>query len=131
MGRLTWRDAVATILVAVVLIASALRLWGVAVPLIADNGDVAAAGLLLGFAACLIGGWAPRSDPGRPVWSGLSALALLLAVIAMATNNAWWLGAFLGCVAVLWMGTTLAHAGFHILRARNDSSSRTSSPRAG
>jgi len=111
MERLTWRDGVATVLV--VLLLSTFGAFLVAGPniLITDNGDMAVIGLGLGFAACIIGGWAPQTDPGRPIWSALSAVALVFAIVVMITENRWWLVIFVGCVMVLWLGTTLGHAG--------------------
>lgn len=104
-----WRDAVATVLVGAFLIIYAAATAGIAVPLIADNGDLAAVGLFLGFSACLVGGWGSLSARWRRVWTSLSGVALTLAIVTMATESVWWLAGFVGCVVLLWLGTTIGH----------------------
>lgn len=109
--RLTWRDAAASVLIAVLVALYLVDTFSESLTFLTDAGDMAAVGLSLGFAACVIGGWSPRSTPGWPVWATMSTLAILLAVVVMATDKSWWLAVFMAWVVGLWAGTTLWHAG--------------------
>jgi hypothetical protein len=111
VSRLTWRDAAATVLVVVLVALYLFYTFGESFTFLTDAGDVAAVGLILGFAACVFGGWSPRSTPGWPVWAAMSTLAILLAIVVMATEKDWWLAVFMIWLIALWAGTTLWHAG--------------------
>lgn len=116
--RLMWRDGVAALLVALLLITYCGFVVAGPFVLIVDNGDMAVVGLGLGFAACVIGGWSPRTDSGRPLWSTLSAVAIILAIVVMGTESALVLALFMAIVVVLWLGTSLGHAGLWIRRSQ-------------
>jgi len=112
--RLTWRDGIATVLVAALMIGYASYLIVGPTTMIADNGDMAVIGFVFGFAACVVGGWSPRTDSGRPIWGALSVIALILVVVVLSSESRWCLAVLMGCIVILWLGTTLGHAGFGV-----------------
>ena len=111
---LSWRDAVATILVAGVVVANLAvdRSWGW--PMLGSNRSAALAVVALGLAAC-IAGWAGTTelrlgDPYMAVGATLGSAALVLTVAAASTGSHGLLTWLVADVVVLWTVATLHHA---------------------
>lgn len=114
--RLTWRDAVAT---AVVAAAAALYAWHLADPGLAVVGSARWASLgvfALGVTACMLGSstLAPESRYASTMSAG-GGLAALLTVATLITGSAVTLAGVVGVVGLLWLVTTARHAlGIHV-----------------
>ena len=120
--RLTWRDGVATLLVGAATVLYLGHLLSVHMPSITDVGDVAAAGLLLGFVACVVDKWTIKNTAVVRALSVLSLSAIGIGIAAMATESESLLAVFVGTLMTLWVVTTMAHAG---VIARSHSGGRT------
>ncbi len=118
--RLTWRDAAATLLVGTATAVYLGQKIGVPMPLITDRGDVAAAGLLLGFVACVIDEWTVKHAVLVRTLSVFSLFTLGVGIAAMATESEALLEIVVAMLVTLWAVTTLAHAGVIAQRANPD-----------
>jgi hypothetical protein len=112
---LTRKDAAATALTILVVLAFLATHEGWGVPLIGDSHRWAAGAImLLGAATC------PLDSPGRgfatKLCATLGATALLLAVLAVATGSLTPLSLLVVDIVALWAISTLRHA----LRAPNE-----------
>ncbi len=114
--RLTWRDAVATVLVAGVVALYAAFVAGHGVAPVAGPRALAGGALLLGLTACAVGA---RVDPDRAAGSGwagyvlasvLGAVALVAALLTMLTGSAITLGVLVATTGMLWLYATVRHA---------------------
>ena len=106
---LTRKDAVATVLtlLAVLVFLATHESWGV--PLIGDSHRWAAGAIaLLGIATC--GQGSPEKDRATWLLATLGTLALVLAMLALATGSLTPLSLFVGDIVVLWALSTLRHA---------------------
>jgi len=106
---LTRKDAAATALTILVVLAFLATHEGWGVPLIGDSHRWAAGAImLLGAATC------PLGSPGRglttKLCATLGAIALLLAVLALATGSLTPLSLLVVDIVVLWAISTLRHA---------------------
>lgn len=109
--RLTWRDVLAT---AVVAAAGALYAWHLADPGLAVVGSArwaSVAVFVLGVTACALG--SDTQTVGSPYASTMSAgggLAGLLTAATLVTDSAVTLAGVVGIVGLLWLVTTMRHA---------------------
>ena len=130
--RLTWRDAVATLLFAAIVIPYAAYLYFGGFSLIKDSAGnttlgildptgMAGLGLILGIIAAAVGGWvtlAERFAIRVTTWV-VGAVSAILGVLALvgenlfnnATTWEWVLGGFIASIVVLWGLALARHAG--------------------
>ena len=104
---LTRKDAVATSLTGLAVLAflATHEAWNV--PLIGDSHRWAAAVILaLGIGACSVGGRRVNSV----LFSILGGTALVLAVLAIVTGSLTWLSLLVTDMVVMWAITTVRHA---------------------
>lgn len=104
------RDAIATALVAAVVVAYAGYLaWG-DMPFIHDARGMAGTGLVLGLAACITGARdVTAHDRLLTVVMGLGTAATVLGIAAVATENGLALAAFMGSIVAAWLVATVRH----------------------
>lgn len=105
---LTRRDAIATALVALVVIEflTAHESWGI--PLVGDSYRWASfAAFVLGGAAYLLS--EPLEGYHEPVLGVLGIVALGLGILALATGSLTFLSLFVADIVVLWAATTFGH----------------------
>lgn len=125
--RLTWRDAAATLLFAVIavtyisyLVTGGFTLFGIGVGIMDPTG-MSGLALILGLVAALVGGWVVlREGNGLAYLTGgigaVSAVVGLLALVGenLFNNRTVWetvLAAFIVGIALLWAVATGRHAG--------------------
>ena len=118
--KLTVRDAIATVLVAAVVVPYAGYLaWG-SMPFIQDPEGMAAVALVFGVAAAANGGWVAWSSGLvlRLATTGLAVAAAGLGVLTLvsmdflaAVTREWLLAGFLATIVVLWGQAMLRHGG--------------------
>jgi hypothetical protein len=110
--RLTWKDGVATILVAAIVVPYVGYLIQGSMPFIQDPTGMAGVGLILGIAAGAVGGWvALRAGVvQRFVTGALALVSLGLGIAALVSEHALevatregMLGAFMASIVVLWV----------------------------
>ena len=112
--KLTWRDAVATVLTAGGVATYAAYTQGASLPSLSSPRAVAAAVLALGFLACTVG--APDAfGPAAKRWttmvgSVLGVAILLSGAITLITGGTVALAVLVGTTVALWAFTTLHHA---------------------
>lgn len=129
--RLTGRDAVATILVAMIAIPYAgYLIWG-SMPFIEDPTGMAAVGLILGVIAAVAGGFiALREGAANTVTTvtlGIVSLGLGIATLVSehlfdVTSRAIVLGAFMASIVALWALALLRHGG--VIASETETTSR-------
>lgn len=117
--RLTWRDGAATVLVGAATVVYVCNLLSLQVPLISDRGDVAAAGLVLGFVACVVDDWTIKHTVLVRTLSVLSVSAIGIGIAAMATESQLVLTVFVGMLVMLGVVSTMAHAGVIATRSQS------------
>ncbi len=131
MRHLTFRDVVATILVAAIAIPYIGYLINGSMPFIEDPTGMAGVGLILGLAAAAVGGWIVlREGTVTAITSaGLGIVSLALGIAALVgenlfdpTTRAFVLGGFMATIAILWAVALLRHSG--IIPAETPSTSR-------
>jgi hypothetical protein len=108
--RFTWKDAVAAVLVAAIVVPYVGYLvWG-EMPFVRDPRGMAATGIVLGLVAALLAGRA-AFDPGalNRTALGTGVLALGLGVAAAWTEYEYLLAAFVIAIVVTWALGTLIH----------------------
>jgi hypothetical protein len=130
--RLTWRDGLATVLFAVIVVPYGFYLaWG-GISFIQDSAGNTTLGLLdptgmsglalvLGAAAAVVGGWIVLAEGNvlRYVTGGLGVISLILGLLALVGENIFnnasvWegvLGAFIATIVLLWGVAIGRHAG--------------------
>jgi len=119
--RLTWKDGIATLLVAGVVTLYAAFSAGAAVPLFGSARMIAGAALVLGLGACIAGGdVAPTDAPGgtqttpRDRWMAIMGVfglgAFVSGLIVLIAANEVALAVLIGLVAAMWLATTVRHA---------------------
>jgi len=115
--RLTWRDAVATVLVAAIAVPYIGYVINGSMPFIQDPTGMAGLGLLLGAAAAAIGGWVILHEGAflrvttvalALVSLGLGATALVSEHLLDLAARQLVLGAFMVSIAAMW-GLALLH----------------------
>jgi hypothetical protein len=130
--KLGWKDAVATVLFAAIVVPYAFYLaWGGVTFIQDSNGGTAfgildptgmsGLGLVLGGIAAIVGGWIVLSEGTvvRYVTGGLGLLSAVLGVLALVGENLFnngtvWesvLGAFIASIVLLWGVAILRHSG--------------------
>jgi hypothetical protein len=109
----------ATLLVGAATAVYVCYMMTVPMPMIIDWGDVAAAGLLLGFVACVIDEWTVKHAVLVRTLSALSVSTLCVGIAAMATESVLLVSVVVAMLVTLWAVTTLAHAGVIAPRARS------------
>jgi hypothetical protein len=130
--KLTWRDGVATLLFAAIVVPYALYLnWG-GLSLITDSAGSTTLGLMdptgmsgfalvLGIIAALVGGWiALAQGTVARYWTlGLGGVSAILGVLALVGENLFsnatvWesvLGGFIASIVLLWGYAIVRHSG--------------------
>jgi hypothetical protein len=118
--KLTVRDAIATVLVAAVVVPYAGYLaWG-SMPFIQDPEMMAAVALVFGLFAAAYGGWVVWSSglalrlatTGLAVVSlGLGAMTLVSMDFLSTITREWLLAGFVATIVALWAVAILRHAG--------------------
>jgi len=118
--RLTWKDAVATLLFAAIAVAYAGYLaWG-SMPFIQDPTGMAGVGLVLGAIAAYVGGWIVirAGNALRYLTATLGLVSLALGVLALVGENLFsatvWeyvLGGFIAGIVLLWGIAIGRHSG--------------------
>lgn len=120
MLRLTWKDALATVFVAAIVVPYVGYLTQGSMPFIQDPEGMAGVGLILGVAAAVIGGWVawPAATLGRIATAGAALVSLGLGIATLVTPDALaattreaLLGAFIATIVALWALETLRHSG--------------------
>ena len=118
--RLTWRDVVATVLVAAIMVPYAGYLINGSALLITDPTGMAAFGLILGVIAAVVGGWIAVRE-GTFMNTATLMLALIsfgLGVSALVSENIYepasreiilWI--FMATIVSLWALELLRHSG--------------------
>lgn len=118
--RLTWRDAVATILVAAIAFPYIGYLINGSMPFIQDPTGMAGTGLVLGAIAAVVGGWIALREGTytRIATVTLGVVSAVLGILALASENLFdptgreiVLAAFMASVAVLWGYALARHSG--------------------
>ncbi len=105
LGR---KDAVATALTALAVLAFVAAHQGWGVPLIGDSHRWAAGAIsLLGIASCAMG--SPGKGVGARLLATLGTAALVLAVLALATGSLTPLSLLVADMVLLWALATLRH----------------------
>jgi len=118
--RLTWKDAVATLLLAAIVVPYAGYLaWG-SMPFILDPTGMAAVGIILGAIAAYVGGWivVRAGNAMRYLTATLGLVSLALGLLALAGENLFtatvWeyvLGGFIASIVLLWGIAIGRHSG--------------------
>jgi hypothetical protein len=115
--RLTWKDAVATVLTGGIVTLYAAFLEHAGLPLVSGPRVLAAVAFGAGLAACAVGGSGLGTGvPGRgAAWplrlaNALSALAFAAALVAMITGNHAVLAVLVWTIVALWLLATARHA---------------------
>jgi len=109
----TWKDTVATALVALAVVVYMGYLASEdGLPLVRDTRGMAAVGLVLGFASRRIGGRRGIEHERIAFAAGLSSMAL--GIVALATESEPLLALFMSSIVGLWAAATYVRAGHHI-----------------
>jgi hypothetical protein len=106
--RFTGKDAVATALVAAVVVIYFAYLALDGIPMVRDVTGMAAVGLIFGFASRRIGGRAGFAHERVAFASGLGSMAL--GIVAMITESEPVLAVFIASIVGLWLAAMYAHA---------------------
>lgn len=119
--RLTWRDGIAAVLVAAIVVPYVGYAVRGHMPLIDDPRAMAGVALMLGLAASTFSTadlhW---SDGWVRAASVVGAAAMAFGVVAGLTGNELALGGFVGSIVLLWLMASARHAGAHLaLRRRH------------
>jgi hypothetical protein len=113
MMRLTWKDAVATVLTGGIVTLYVAFLAGTSLPLVAGPRVLAAVTLVTGMAACAVGGSAVTgrsSGPAVPVAALFGTVAFAAGLVAVVTGSHVMLGVLVGTTVALWILATARHA---------------------
>jgi len=110
--RLTWKDGVATALVAGVVALYIAFLSGAGLPLVSSARAMGLAVLVPGLTACVVGGTTPPTarDPWTDLFRFFGMIAFLTAVLVMILGSEMLLAVLVGITVALWLGTSLRHA---------------------
>jgi hypothetical protein len=116
MMRLTWKDAVATALTGLVVVAYVAFLAGTDLPVISGVRGLAATVLVAGMVGCALGG-AGESDVPAGRWSRaltvtaslLGGIALFAAIVTLVAASEVVLAVLVGTVVALWLVATVRH----------------------
>lgn len=116
MRKLTIRDALATVLVAAVLVPYVGYLWQGEMPFIKDPRGMAATALILGAAAFVVAGVMSDRDRFARIEVGLAAVVAIFGVVVVvlaetAAAEAL-LAALVAGVVAVWVMQMLHHAGY-------------------
>jgi hypothetical protein len=111
--RLTWKDAIATVLTAGIVALYAAFLGGTTLPLVSSPRTLAAVFLIVGLTACAIGGTALTTDP-KAQWAmyaggTLGGVAFIAALITLVTGSGFVLAVLVGTTVALWLMATVRH----------------------
>jgi hypothetical protein len=118
--RLTWKDGVATLLVAAIVVPYVGYLIQGSMPFIQDPTGMAGVGLILGITAAAFGGWVILQARGfqRFLTDALALVSLGLGIAALVSEHLLdaavrdgVLAAFIASIVVLWAFATLRHGG--------------------
>jgi hypothetical protein len=111
--RLTWKDAIATVLTAGIVALYAAFLSGTTLPLVSSPRALAAVFLIVGLTACAVGGTALTADMKARwvVYAGgtLGGIAFIAALITVVTGSGFVLAVLVGTTVALWLMATLRH----------------------
>ncbi|MGE5287264.1 MAG: hypothetical protein ACM3ML_08695 [Micromonosporaceae bacterium] len=115
--RLTWRDALATVLVVGIVVPYVGYLARGSMPFIHDNRAMAITALIIGVLAAYTGDLSIMSVQWHlltGVAATLGAVTLGLGIAAAVTQNGGLLAAFIVAIAGMWVLATLRHAGLRL-----------------
>lgn len=113
--RLTWKDAAATGLVAVIAALYLGFLMDATLPLVDSPRVLAAVALVLGIGACAVGSTmiptakGQPASPGAKLFSFFGTMTLVAAVLVMITGSEMLLAVQVGITVALWLAATLRH----------------------
>jgi hypothetical protein len=109
--RLTFRDHMATLLVAGIAVPYLGYLVFGMMPFILNARGMAGTGMVLGLTACIIGARTGDGlDAGFWLLGLLGAATLAAGISALVSGNGTLLALFMGGIGVLWLLSTLRHA---------------------
>lgn len=112
--QLTWRDAAATALTAIIVALYVAYLAGVEIATFTSVRAIAAAGLVLGLASCVVGAAPPNPGESKPTgyrWmAALGVAALLAGLLALISGLQAALAVQVAAIVLLWLFATLRHA---------------------
>lgn len=112
--RLTWRDAVGTLITGAGILAAIASLQGWGWPLLADARAGVITLLAMSLVVCPIGFASPSpsfyKDPFVIGAMIIGTAVLIVGVVALFTTPAVYLPAMIGLVAGVWLVTTVHHA---------------------
>jgi hypothetical protein len=111
MAALTWKDGIATLLVAATAGITYARAKGMELPLLASWRMAALALLVLGMTACAVGAGNAivAGGPWNTIASALGILALILGVLGIITGQKIIVITLAIVIAGLWIATTFRH----------------------
>ncbi|MFI5916785.1 hypothetical protein [Dactylosporangium sp. NPDC051541] len=104
--RLTWRDGAATLLVATVLALYTAHAEGVDALMLSSTRFAGTTALVLGLAACVLGGNTIASKVDVTIGATLGVTALIAAAVTIAGGTDAALAVLVGGTAALWAFTT-------------------------
>jgi hypothetical protein len=111
--RLTWKDAAATMVTAVVLALYGAYLAGVALPLVSGPRALAGTVLVLGFVGCALGNGAMTGEryrvPRYTTATALGVTSLVAGLWALLTGNGVALAVLVAATVTLWAMATAFH----------------------
>jgi hypothetical protein len=114
--KLTIRDAIASVLVAAILVPYAGYLWQGEMPFIQDPRGMSATALILGVAAFLTAGRLFHTGTLGKVETGLAVVSVVVGIAALLLAETVaaeaLLAAFIATIVVVWAVQMLHHAGF-------------------
>ena len=120
---LTWRDAVSSCVMVVILIAYTAYLQGTSLPLISSTWAISAVILVLGIGCAVIGGGDLYTTPQprlgavfRRIATGLGTIAVIAGLIGLVTGSAHALEILI-VVTIAWLGTAIF---WHVLTIGSD-----------
>lgn len=108
---LTWRDAIATLLVGVAVIITYARVKGLNWPLLSSWRMGIIVLLVLGLGTCIVvgSGGVPAKNSWTTISAGLGMLAFMLALVGLIINSRVMFLALAADIVVLWVISTLRH----------------------
>lgn len=113
--RLTWRDAVATALTAIVVALYVGYRYDVGLSLVSNPRVLAATAFVLGVVACIVGGRVSPSTQGRAAarssrwFNFFGTVASIAAIAVLITGSEVLLALLVGVIVALWLAATARH----------------------
>jgi hypothetical protein len=111
--RLTWKDGVATLLVAAVVGMYWAYLANVELPLVSEPRALGVAAIVVGLAACAVGSTTTAGTRFASALGVFAAVPGFAAIIAIVTGSGVALAVLVGGIVVMWLAATVQHASGH------------------